>query len=280
MSGNRILREDIELEVGKSLAPVAYSQLSPSNVRFEVHPMAAVLMTMFDGTRSDSEVMLEFAKHTGWTREDTNAFFEMFQTRYSGFLVQAQGRTRSWDAGLARALATACEPSPSRRPEMPLNLSWIVTELCNRRCVYCYNSPQSRHFEKPSARLSRARLQEIFREARLMGVQTVRLTGGEPFMVKDLVQAIADIVENGLTPDITTKWFFDNASARELSAAGLRAIILSIDSVIPHTGDYLVGFPGYVRQALSSLDALLCSSITLFGPHARCPKSYAGSLNT
>lgn len=96
-----------------------------------------------------------------------------------------------------------------------------------------------------------------------MGVQTIRLTGGEPFMVKDLVQAIADIVENGLTPDITTKWFFDNASARELSAAGLRAIILSIDSVIPHTGDYLVGFPGYVRQALSSLDALLRSNISV-----------------
>jgi cyclic pyranopterin phosphate synthase len=144
-----------------------------------------------------------------------------------------------------------------RRPLRDLRVS--VTDRCNFRCVYCMPKeifgkdyvflPQSEvlTFEEI------ARLVRIFVE---LGVQKVRLTGGEPLVrreVERLVGMLATLGEIDLT--LTTNGSLLAAKAKPLAAAGLRRITVSLDSLDDATFKRMndVDFP--VQKVLDGIAA-------------------------
>jgi len=89
-----------------------------------------------------------------------------------------------------------------RQVAMPRFLTFIVTFTCNARCIMCDS------WKKPSPDdLSVAEIENIFEQ--LPRMDAVRLTGGEPFVRRDLPQ-IAKLVQHKLQPvalHITTNGF-------------------------------------------------------------------------
>ncbi len=119
------------------------------------------------------------------------------------------------------------------RPLRDLRIS--VTDRCNFRCVYCMpkeifgaGHPFLAHAEVLS-------FEEITRVARIfasLGVQKIRLTGGEPLVRKDLhllVQQLAGIP--GLDLTLTTNGSLLAKKALVLKEAGLRRVTVSLDSL-------------------------------------------------
>jgi cyclic pyranopterin phosphate synthase len=127
-----------------------------------------------------------------------------------------------------------------------------ITDRCNFRCLYCLPETEAAqnfyrghwaHLPNPAPIVQqwvpRAHIlsfEEIERVIRLgvsLGIQKVRLTGGEPLLrhnVEDLVARIAAIP--GLTDlAMTTNGFFFPQKARALHAAGLRRVSFSLDSL-------------------------------------------------
>ena len=112
------------------------------------------------------------------------------------------------------------------------NLRISVTDRCNFRCVYCMPA-------EGLAWLPRAdilRYEEIARLTRIaasIGIDQVRLTGGEPLVrrdLPDLVRMLRDIP--GLTSlSLTTNGFALPRMARDLADAGLTRINVSLDSL-------------------------------------------------
>lgn len=109
-----------------------------------------------------------------------------------------------------------------------------VTDRCNLRCFYCLppHGVQSIPHEEI------LRLEEITRlvqAAALAGIKKVRLTGGEPLVrrgVLFLVEALADIPEiDDLA--MTTNGILLAERAKELKAAGLKRVNVSLDSLRP-----------------------------------------------
>jgi cyclic pyranopterin phosphate synthase len=109
-----------------------------------------------------------------------------------------------------------------------------VTDRCNFRCTYCMPAeglewlPRSEvlTFEEIS------RLVAIFVG---LGVRTVRLTGGEPLLRRDLDELVAQLSAAGVTDlSMTTNGFLLAAKAKALAAAGLRRINVSVDSLLQH----------------------------------------------
>ena len=78
-----------------------------------------------------------------------------------------------------------------RRTDRPRLLTYIVTFTCNARCVMCDS------WRKPNEDLSLAELDRIF--AQLPQLDAVRLSGGEPFVRKDLPE-IVELVRGRLSP--------------------------------------------------------------------------------
>ncbi len=121
-----------------------------------------------------------------------------------------------------------------RRPLRDLRIS--VTDRCNFRCVYCMPKEV---FGPDYQFLQRAEIltyEEITRLATIfvgLGVEKIRLTGGEPLVRRDLHELIARLSRlDGLKDlTLTTNGSLLTAQARGLKEAGLKRITVSLDSI-------------------------------------------------
>jgi cyclic pyranopterin phosphate synthase len=116
----------------------------------------------------------------------------------------------------------------------PLDLRISVTDKCNYRCSYCM--PLSRY--EWVDRREILSYEEITRLARIfvgLGVEKIRLTGGEPLLRRDLDRLITALsrLEGLKDLSITTNGSLLVESARQLAAAGLKRINVSLDTLDP-----------------------------------------------
>src|SRR4051794_30892922 len=115
------------------------------------------------------------------------------------------------------------------------DLRIAVTDRCNYRCVYCRTGNDGAQFpELPIA--------DYLRMARVfvsLGIEKVRLTGGDPLLRKGLLDLIRDLAQlrtlNGLPLDIalTTNGHLLAELAQPLKDAGLSRVTVSMDAVDP-----------------------------------------------
>lgn len=140
-------------------------------------------------------------------------------------------------AELAAPPATRRGPLPARLTDafgrVHTSLRIAVTDRCNFRCVYCM--PEEMEFYPRSFILT---YEEILRLARIaggLGVDKIRLTGGEPLVRRDLPRLVRGLAELGTLRDLslTTNGTRLEAMAGELREAGLQRINVSLDSLDP-----------------------------------------------
>lgn len=149
------------------------------------------------------------------------------------------------------------------RPIRDLRVS--VTDRCNFRCVYCMPKEvfgREHQFLEREQLLTFeeiARLANIFKD---LGVQKIRLTGGEPLVRRDLerlVEMLAAIPELDLT--LTTNGSLLAKKAVALKEAGLQRVTVSLDSldnvVFKSMND--VGFP--VERVLEGIQAAAAAGL-------------------
>lgn len=112
------------------------------------------------------------------------------------------------------------------------NLRISVTDRCNFRCKYCMPARGMVWLEKDKILSFEeiARLTQIFSG---LGVDKIRLTGGEPLMRKELHVLVEMLrgIENVRDISLTTNGYFLEDQARALTDAGLGRINVSLDSL-------------------------------------------------
>ena len=118
------------------------------------------------------------------------------------------------------------------RPLIDLRIS--VTDKCNYRCTYCMPLGKYEWVDRKEI-LS---YEEITRLARIfisLGVEKIRLTGGEPLLRRDLDRLVAGLckIEGLKDLSLTTNGSLLAESARSLAAAGLKRINVSLDTLDP-----------------------------------------------
>lgn len=109
-----------------------------------------------------------------------------------------------------------------------------VTDRCNFRCTYCMPMDEYEWIEKKEI----LTFEEIARVARLfvqLGVEKIRLTGGEPLVRKDLELLVGKLssVEGLKDLCLTTNGSLLAEKVGALKSAGLRRINVSIDTLDP-----------------------------------------------
>jgi cyclic pyranopterin phosphate synthase len=113
------------------------------------------------------------------------------------------------------------------------NLRISVTDRCNLRCTYCM--PEEVVFLDRAELLTFEEITHFVRVAAPLGIDKVRLTGGEPLMRRHLKQlvrllaTVAGIHDLGLT----TNGLLLADHAQALFDAGLRRINVSLDTLDP-----------------------------------------------
>jgi cyclic pyranopterin phosphate synthase len=144
------------------------------------------------------------------------------------------------------------------RPLRDLRIS--VTDRCNFRCPYCM--PRERFHEQYRFLKSGERLNfdEILRLTRLfvdLGVVKLRITGGEPLLRPGLVDLVGDLTSLAGVEDValTTNGVLLSQHASALSAAGLKRVTVSLDSLDPAVFTAMSGGFGSVEDVLDGITA-------------------------
>src|SRR5687768_5019425 len=117
------------------------------------------------------------------------------------------------------------------RPIRDLRIS--LTDRCNFRCFYCLPNGEPSLARKETILTFEeiARLAEVFVS---LGIEKIRLTGGEPLIRKDVPKVVADLAKlQPALPDLTlTSNGLDfPRHAADLKNAGLDRVTISLDSL-------------------------------------------------
>jgi cyclic pyranopterin phosphate synthase len=115
-----------------------------------------------------------------------------------------------------------------------VNLRISVTDRCNFRCTYCMPADNVEFMDRTNL-LSFEEIQRVVTVASGLGINRIRLTGGEPLMRKDLPTLIKMINEVEGINDVamTTNAFFLKDQAQSLKDAGLKRLNVSLDALDP-----------------------------------------------
>lgn len=112
-----------------------------------------------------------------------------------------------------------------------------LTDRCNLRCAYCM-PPEGLDWLPGAEVLTDDEIVRLITiGVERLGIKTVRLTGGEPLLRKNLELLVAEISALSPLPDIalTTNGIGLAARAEKLAAAGLKRINVSLDTLDPDT---------------------------------------------
>lgn len=146
-----------------------------------------------------------------------------------------------------------------------------VTDRCNFRCTYCM---PKEIFGRDYVFLPRDQVltfEEIERVARVfvgLGVQKLRITGGEPLVRRDLPDLIAMLAAirrpDGEPVDLTltTNGSALRALAGSLAAAGLQRVTVSLDSLDDAVFGAMNGIDFPVARVLDGIDAAIEAGLT------------------
>jgi len=115
----------------------------------------------------------------------------------------------------------------------PINYLRIsVTDRCNLRCIYCMPA-EGTYLLPHSEILTYEEITKIARLAAELGINKLRLTGGEPLVRANLPDLVAMLSKIDTVDDIsmTTNGTLLKDYARELKQAGLKRVNISLDSL-------------------------------------------------
>lgn len=119
----------------------------------------------------------------------------------------------------------------------PFELTFEITYRCNLRCIMC---PLSSAFDDPNSQivqewkneteLTKDEIFKIVREGAKLGVKQLTVTGGEPFLRKDLIEVIAYTKQNKMSCSILSNGtLIDEHLAYRIVESGLDLLTLSVD---------------------------------------------------
>jgi cyclic pyranopterin phosphate synthase len=144
------------------------------------------------------------------------------------------------------------------RPLRDLRIS--VTDRCNFRCPYCMPAEvfgPGHAFLRDPQLMTLPELTRIVRAFRTLGVEKVRLTGGEPLLRADVPELIRVLKQELGVRDValtTNGWLLEKFAAG-LRAAGLDRLNVSVDSLDDAVAGRLNGLGFKVARVLRGIDA-------------------------
>jgi GTP 3',8-cyclase len=139
-----------------------------------------------------------------------------------------------------------------------------ITDRCNYKCVYCRTG-------EVGAQYPELGIEEYLRLIKLfvdLGIEKVRLTGGEPLLRRGLVELLQELArlrtQDGEPLDLalTTNGHLLDSLAVPLKTAGLRRVTVSMDAVDASTFERITRVPGSFQAVLRGVRAARGAGLT------------------
>jgi cyclic pyranopterin phosphate synthase len=136
------------------------------------------------------------------------------------------------------------------------NLRVSLTPKCNLSCIYCHKEGE----ESPKDQLSVEEIAEILRVAAKFEIRSVKFTGGEPLLRRDLLEIIRSVPDT-MEASLTTNGTLLADLAFRLKEAGLRRVNVSLDSLDSETYKKITGIDR-LADVLDGITAAVDAGLT------------------
>ena len=149
------------------------------------------------------------------------------------------------------------------RPLRDLRIS--VTDRCNFRCRYCM--PRERFGEEHTflprrAYLSFEEIRKVVNACKPLGLEKVRITGGEPLLRPNLEELISNLKESGVEIALTTNASLLSGQVERLAEAGLDRVTVSLDALDPKTHAQMTDSSIPVETVLDGIGAAVSAGLS------------------
>jgi cyclic pyranopterin phosphate synthase len=135
-----------------------------------------------------------------------------------------------------------------------------LTDKCNMRCVYCMSEDMI--FQPNDELMTTAEMRQLVQIFARLGVDKIRLTGGEPTVHPDLLTIVRDIRAAGISRiSMTTNGLRLTELAAPLKAAGLERVNVSIDTLDPDRFHRVTRW-GHLDKVLAGVSAAEAAGLT------------------
>jgi MoaA/NifB/PqqE/SkfB family radical SAM enzyme len=132
----------------------------------------------------------------------------------------------------------------------PLYVQYYITARCNLRCEQCNVIYANSDVSECSAEAA----ETVIKNLGEIGTQVLLLTGGEPFMRRDLPNMVKVAIERGMHPRIQTNGYASIEALVAVAEAGANDISISLDSMNPSLQDKINGdFESTWHRALQTV---------------------------
>ena len=134
-----------------------------------------------------------------------------------------------------------------------LNLRISITQRCNIHCAYCHREGEVQRANVAAEKMTLEEIVRISKTAVSLGINRIKLTGGEPLMREDVCEIVKEIAAIPGLRDLsmTTNGILLDRLAKPLFAAGLKRVNISLPTLNPETYSKLTG--GKLENALAGI---------------------------
>ncbi len=167
------------------------------------------------------------------------------------------GRPLGGDGHPGKHPAPALLPGQVRAPRL---VFWETTEACNLACVHCRRLSDS--VRANPDQLSTTEALGMIDQLAAAGCMILVFSGGEPLMRPDLFDLLRHARDKGLMTAVASNGTLINDTiARELAAAGVRRVSISLDGPDAATHDGFRRIDGAFDASLGAIDNLKAAGI-------------------
>jgi radical SAM protein with 4Fe4S-binding SPASM domain len=146
----------------------------------------------------------------------------------------------------------------SLRPTAPYRMDLAITYRCNNDCHHCYNARLRSYPE-----LETENWKQIIDQLWDLSIPHLIFTGGEPTLRDDLPELIRYAEQKGQITGLNTngRRLSDHNYVKELEAAGLDHVQITLESHDPEIHDRMVNLKGAWKQTVAGIGNVLEGSL-------------------
>jgi radical SAM protein with 4Fe4S-binding SPASM domain len=148
-------------------------------------------------------------------------------------------------------------PEIKQKSAIPIEIAIEITSACNLNCKICLSNSKKQFFVPFS------KIKEIVDEAKSLGIEAVRVTGGEPLMHKDIIPILEYIKSKGLYSILNTNAILLNEKVIEALEHYLDNILVSLQGYNSSTEERLTKGGIFFKKKLKILAKLARSKISM-----------------
>lgn len=234
-----------------------------------VHPLYAILFSLFDGERTVDRAKEDFSNLTGLSKEVVEKIIsplienkEEIGTYYDGhyFLFPKNVLVKKENTPISSSYTIDDFLIPKKELDLeswrlyiPLDALLMINTKCMTDCIYCYADVRKRK----DCKIPLERLKALIKEAKTLGMRSIDISGGEVFLYKHWEELLKELITNGFTPYISTKIPIDEGIIKKLKELGIKFIQLSIDTIFEEEIIKILNVKkGYLHKILETIKVL------------------------